>query len=173
MKIGMGINDNWVSDTGCNYDQILCNLIGLASERLNGIMDNFGEPTILTALTNMMKCTSPVAKIVSLAYSINDYVTLEELRQAGLTEYMVFVRFLLVIQEHEEYADRMSRIAKNRVAIEVELSRLDTVMQQNRSQFMSEFDIAMNGKDHMASMYLSQQLEQYKRMDMVDYKWSN
>lgn len=109
--------------------------IAIAAEAHAGQNDKAGKPYILHPLRLMAAMTYEDARIVAVLHDVvedGDGWTLDRLREEGFSDHEVQAIDALTRRRGEEYADYITRLSGNALAVEVKRADLRDNMDLNR-----------------------------------------
>ncbi|WP_434570849.1 GTP pyrophosphokinase [Pseudomonas sp. Z3-8] len=138
---------------------ILDAAIALASKVHAGQVDKAGKPYILHPLRLMMRFDGLEEQLVSLLHDVveDGDVTLDELRELGISEAVVTAIDCLTKRQGESYEQFIARIRPNPLATQVKIADIHDNLDLTRLPVVRDKDLERAAKYHRALRYLQEQ----------------
>ncbi|WET10619.1 MULTISPECIES: GTP pyrophosphokinase [unclassified Pseudomonas] len=135
---------------------ILDAVIALACRVHAGQVDKSGKPYILHPLRLMLKFETLDEQVVSVLHDVveDSNVTLDELRQLGLSEHVIHAIDCLSKRPGEVYEDFIARIWPDELARKVKIEDIRDNLNLTRLPTLETKDLERIAKYHKALRYL-------------------
>ncbi|MBN1517092.1 HD domain-containing protein [Candidatus Sumerlaeota bacterium] len=131
--------------------------IQIAAKAHEGQMDRQGQPYILHPLRVMLHMQTNEGRIAAVLHDVveDSTTTLDDLRQAGFTEFVVQAVDAVSRRDGEDYMDFVKRSAQNPLGKQIKLADLHDNMDLRRICTKTEKDQQRLERYHQAWLYLT------------------